>query len=150
MSKAQEQLGSMAVTIFALNSQFHKLAEQLATPAGLTVTSWKVLGAVLKESHTQAEIARKMGITRQSVRRTSIQLVKDGMAQWLPNPSHRKANLLQPTEKGYAAVRKIAPQHAVFAKKLEDELGPEWMTLLSETLTELHDVLDTLIPSEEE
>lgn len=149
MSKAQEQLGSMAVTIFALNSQFHKLAEQLATPAGLSVTCWKVLGAVLREPQTQAEIARKMGITRQSVRRTSIQLVEDGMAQWLPNPSHRKAHLLQPTEKGYAAVRKIDPQHAVFAKQLEEELGIEWMTLLSEVLTELHDVLDTLIPSEE-
>lgn len=149
MSKAQEQLSSMAVTIFALNSQFHKLAEKFATPAGLTVTRWTVLSAVLRKPQTQAEIAHKMGITRQSVRRTSIQLVEDGMAQWLPNPLQPKTNLLQPTEKGYAAIKKIDPQHAVFAKLLEEELGIEWMILLSEALTELHDVLDTLIPSKE-
>ncbi len=148
MSNAQEKLGSMAVTVFALNSQFLKVAEQLATPAGLTVTRWKVLGAVLREPQTQAEIARRMGITRQSVQRTSTQLVEDGMAHWVPNPSHRKANLLQPTEKGFLAVRKIDPQHAVFAQQLEVELGTERMTQLSEALTDLQSALDTLILSE--
>ncbi len=96
MSEHQDRLSSMALTVFALNGRFLKIADQLATPAGLTATRWQVLGAVLNEPLTQAEIARRMGITRQSVQRTSSQLVEDEMVQFIPNPSHRKACCFNP------------------------------------------------------
>nr|WP_255725278.1 MarR family transcriptional regulator [Photobacterium sp. OFAV2-7] len=132
----------MALTVFALNGRFLKIADQLAEPAGLTATRWQVLGAVLNEPLTQAEIARRMGITRQSVQRTSSQLIEDGMIQFMPNPSHRKAMLLTPTEKGLEAIEKIGPQHAEFAKQLETKLGKERMAELSEALTELQCALE--------
>lgn len=146
MKEAQKQLSSMALTTFALNGRFLRIAEQLAAPAGLTATRWQVLGAVLREPLTLSQIARSMGVTRQSVRRTSAQLVEDGMARFIPNPSHSKANLLQPTEAGYATVRKIDPQHAAFAERLESELGAERMASFSEALTELLAALDNLTP----
>lgn len=150
MIDAQEKLSSMALTVFALNGLFLTVAEQLAAPAGLTATRWQVLGAVLKERLTQAEIARRMGITRQSVQRTANQLVEDGMLAMIPNPSHRKAMLLQPTEKGYAAIRAIHPQHAAFAERLKAELGEARMFHLSEALTELRGTMDALVPEDPE
>ena len=144
MSDRQDRLSSMALTVFALNGRFMKIADQLAEPAGLTATRWQVLGAVLNEPLTQAEIARRMGITRQSVQRTSTQLIEDGMIQFMPNPSHRKAMLLTPTEKGLEAIGKIGPQHADFAKRLEAELGKERMAQLSEALTELQCALEAV------
>lgn len=144
MSEHQDRLSSMALTVFELNGRFLKIADQLATPAGLTATRWQVLGAVLNEPLTQAEIARRMGITRQSVQRTSSQLVEDEMVQFIPNPSHRKAMLLQPTEKGFDAIRKIGPQHADYAKRLETELGKDRMDRLSEALTELQCALEAV------
>jgi DNA-binding MarR family transcriptional regulator len=134
----------MALTVFALNGRFLKIADQLAEPAGLTATRWQVLGAVLNEPLTQAEIARRMGITRQSVQRTSTQLIEDGMIQLMPNPSHRKAMLLSPTEKGLEAIGKIGPQHADYAKRLQAELGKERMDQLSEALTELQLALEAV------
>ncbi|MFD2205861.1 MarR family winged helix-turn-helix transcriptional regulator [Kiloniella antarctica] len=145
--QSQDQLSSIALTIFALNGQFLKIAEKLSQPAGLTATRWQVLGAVLNEPLTQAEIARRMGITRQSVRRTSAQLVDDKMACFIPNPSHRTAQLLQPTEIGYSAIKKINPQHADFAKKLERELGTEKLEAYTKALLNLQEALDTLAPS---
>lgn len=150
MIDAQEKLSSMALTVFALNGLFLTVAEQLAAPAGLTATRWQVLGAVLKEPLTQAEIARRMGITRQSVQRTANQLIEDGMLAMTPNPSHRKAMLLQPTEKGFAAIRAIHPQHAAFAGKLKKELGEAPMLRLSDALTELRQAMDRLVPAESE
>lgn len=148
MIDPQEKLSSMALTVFALNGLFLTVADGLAAPAGLTATRWQVLGAVLRESLTQAEIARRMGITRQSVQRTANQLAEDGMLAMTPNPSHRKAMLLQPTEKGLAAIRAIHPRHATFAERLRAELGEERMVRLSDALIELRAAMDDLVPME--
>jgi DNA-binding MarR family transcriptional regulator len=144
MSETQESLSAMALTTFALNGLFLDVAEQLAAPAGLTATRWQVIGAVLKEPLTQSEIARRMGITRQSVRRTSLQLVEEGMLHFTSNPSNRKAMLLQPTEKGYGAIKKIKPQHAAFAKRLEERLGKEQMQKILDAMAELRQTLETI------
>lgn len=150
MSETQERLSAMALTAFALNGLFLSVAEQLASPVGLTATRWQVLGAVLKEPLTQAEIARRMGITRQSVRRTSLQLVEDGMLHFTSNPSNRKAMLLQPTEKGYSSVNKIKPQHAAFAKQLEERLGKDQMPKILDAMAKLRHTLETIVLLEQD
>ncbi|MCX7206880.1 MAG: MarR family transcriptional regulator [Proteobacteria bacterium] len=150
MSETQESLSAMALTTFALNGLFLDVAEQLAAPAGLTATRWQVIGAVLKEPLTQSEIARRMGITRQSVRRTSLQLVEEGMLHFTSNPSNRKAMLLQPTEKGYGAIKKIKPQHAAFAKRLEERLGKEQMQKILDAMAELRQTLETIALPEQD
>ncbi|MDP1724527.1 MAG: MarR family transcriptional regulator [Alphaproteobacteria bacterium] len=145
MSETQERLSAMALTAFALNGLFLDVAEQLTAPVGLTATRWQVLGAVLNEQLTQAEIARRMGITRQSVRRTSLQLVEEGMLRFTSNPSSRKAMLLQLTEKGFAAINKINPQHAAFAKQLEERLGKEQMLKILDAMNKLRHTLETIM-----
>ncbi|CAM5572547.1 hypothetical protein STANM309S_01878 [Streptomyces tanashiensis] len=64
-----------------------------------------------------------MGITRQSVQRVADLLVREGLAAYAPNPAHRRAKLLTPTEAGRAAVRRIDPGHAELAALLMRELG---------------------------
>jgi DNA-binding MarR family transcriptional regulator len=108
----QELLSRTALGVFRLNGQFLSVAEQLAGPAGLTAAWWQVLGAVLPEPLPVSGIARTMGITRQSVQRIADLLVAKGLAAYEPNPAHRRAKLLRPTEEGRAAIRKIGPGHA--------------------------------------
>lgn len=148
MRETQEKLSAIALTTFALNGLLLTVAEQLTAPAGITATRWQVIGAVLKEPLTQSEIARRMGITRQSVRRTSLQLVAEGMLYFSSNPSSRKAMLLHPTEKGYRVVEKINPQHAAFAKQLDDILGRKKMAEILDAMTELRDALEGIVRSE--
>ncbi|MFG2194920.1 MarR family winged helix-turn-helix transcriptional regulator [Streptomyces sp. NPDC048639] len=121
---APEMLSRAALAVFRLNGQFLGVAEQLARPAGLTAAWWQVLGAVLREPLPVSGIARAMGITRQSVQRIADLLVDKGLAEYVPNPAHRRAKLLRPTDEGLAAVRRIAPGHAEFAARLADELSP--------------------------
>lgn len=59
-----------------------------------------------------------MGITRQSVQRVADVLVEAGLAEYRPNPAHRRAKLLAPTEDGLAAVRGIVPGHRKFPRPL--------------------------------
>ncbi|UGY92732.1 MarR family winged helix-turn-helix transcriptional regulator [Streptomyces gobiensis] len=126
MSRAeQELLSRAALTSFRLNGQFLTVAEGLAKPAGLTAAWWQVLGAVLREPLPVAGIARTMGITRQSVQRIADLLVERGLAAYEPNPAHRRAKLLTPTEEGRAAIEQIGPGHAEFAVRLTEAVGGE-------------------------
>ncbi|KUF13343.1 MarR family winged helix-turn-helix transcriptional regulator [Streptomyces silvensis] len=149
---AQDLLSRTALTVFRLNGQFLSVSEELAAPAGLTAAWWQVLGAVLREPLPVAGIARAMGITRQSVQRVADLLVRRGLAEYAPNPAHRRAKLLRPTEAGRAAVARIEPGHAEVAARLREALGAEEfartarvLERLSEALTELGPV-DSLDP----
>ncbi|MGW4649331.1 MarR family winged helix-turn-helix transcriptional regulator [Kitasatospora sp. NPDC004289] len=142
---AASSLSRSALAVFRLNGQFLGVAEELAAPAGLTAAWWQVLGAVLSEPLPVAGIARAMGITRQSVQRIADLLVEKGLAEYRPNPAHRRAKLLAPTEEGYAAVARITPGHAVTAAALAERLGGEAeFAAVAEVLERLGRALDSL------
>jgi len=141
---APELLSGTALAVFRLNGQFLAVAEELARPAGLTAAWWQVLGAVLPEPLSVADVARAMGITRQSVQRVADILVDRGLAEYLPNPAHRRAKLLRPTDAGYDAVRQIDPQHERFARRLADALGEDELQATLDSLHRLSQVLDQL------
>ncbi|WP_328949297.1 MarR family winged helix-turn-helix transcriptional regulator [Streptomyces sp. NBC_00184] len=142
----QDRLSRTALGIFHLNGRFLSVAEKLAAPAGLTAAWWQVLGAVITEPLPVSGIARSMGITRQGVQRIADLLVGKGLAEYLPNPAHRRAKLLRPTEEGRAAMSRINPGHAEFAERLARELGDEGFTETVRVLERLTRALETLGP----
>lgn len=144
--REQDLLASAAVTTFKLNGQFLALAEELARPAGLTAAWWQVLGAVLGEPLSVAGIAREMGITRQSVQRIADILAERGLAEYLPNPAHRRAKLLAPTEAGRAAIARIGPGHAAAAAQLVKALGEQPLAAAVAALQALSAALDEAFP----
>ena len=91
-----------------------------------------------------ADVSRARGITRQSVQRVADILVDRGLAEYLPNPAHRRAKLLRPTDAGYDAVRRIDPQHARFARRLAGALGEDELEATLDSLQRLSRVLDQL------
>jgi DNA-binding MarR family transcriptional regulator len=143
----QELLSGAALTVFRLNGQFLGVAEELARPAGLTAARWQVLGAVLGEALSVAGIARVMGITRQSVQRIADLLVEKGLAEYQPNPAHRRAKLVRVTDAGYAAVRRINPAHAVFSHDVAGALGIDQVRLVLDALTHLSEAIDAVAPT---
>ncbi|GAA2534061.1 MULTISPECIES: MarR family winged helix-turn-helix transcriptional regulator [Streptomyces] len=138
----QELLSRSALGVFRLNGQFLAVAEELARPAGLTAAWWQVLGAVLGEPLPVSGIARAMGITRQSVQRIADLLVERGLAEYRPNPAHRRAKLLAPTGEGRAAIARIDPGHAAFADRLAEEFGEAELAEAVRVLERLSKVLD--------
>ncbi|MEU3904696.1 MarR family transcriptional regulator [Streptomyces goshikiensis] len=140
----QDLLSRTALGVFRLNGQFLAVSEELAKPAGLTAARWQVLGAVLTEPLPVAGIARAMGITRQSVQRIADLLAAQGLAEYVPNPAHRRAKLLRPTAEGRAAIARITPGHATLATRLAAELGEETFAQTAEALSRLTAALDTL------
>ncbi|MFF4347454.1 MarR family winged helix-turn-helix transcriptional regulator [Streptomyces sp. NPDC001530] len=143
----QDLLSRSALGVFRLNGQFLAVADELARPAGLTAAWWQVLGAVLREPLPVSGIARAMGITRQSVQRIADLLVEKGLAEYLPNPAHRRAKLLSPTEDGRAAIAKIGPGHAALADRLAEALGEDGFAETVRVLERLAAVLEDVTES---
>ncbi|MGI5481604.1 MarR family winged helix-turn-helix transcriptional regulator [Streptomyces lavendofoliae] len=140
----QDLLSRTALGVFRLNGQFLAVSEKLARPAGLTAAWWQVLGAVLAEPLPVSGIARAMGITRQSVQRIADLLVHEGLAEYRPNPAHRRAKLLAPTHLGRVTVARIEPGHADLATRLAAALGEEEFAETASALERLSAALDTV------
>ncbi|MFF8357173.1 MarR family winged helix-turn-helix transcriptional regulator [Streptomyces chartreusis] len=140
----QDLLSRSALGVFRLNGQFLGVAEELARPSGLTAAWWQVLGAVLGEPLPVSGIARAMGITRQSVQRIADLLVDKGLAEYRPNPAHRRAKLLAPTDEGRAAISRIDPGHAAFADRLAEAMGEAELADAVRVLERLSTVLDQI------
>jgi DNA-binding MarR family transcriptional regulator len=140
----QELLSGTAKAVFRLNGQLLAIGEALARPVGLTAAWWQVLAAVLDEPRSVADVARSVGVTRQSVQRVADLLVEGGLAHYQPNPAHRRAKLLSPRPQGRDAVRRIAPGHAELAKQLVDKVGHDQLARILHGLEQLSDALDAL------
>lgn len=120
-----EVVNGIVLQVFKLNGFFIKAADCLTKESELTSARWQVLGTVLHEQHTVAAIARSMGLTRQSVQRIADRLVLEGLAEFLPNPAHRRAKLLSSTEKGLNSIKRIRPRVAAWAERVHDLIGEE-------------------------
>jgi DNA-binding MarR family transcriptional regulator len=105
-----------------------------------------VLGAVLREPLTVAGIAREMGITRQSVQRIADILADRGLAEYLPNPAHRRAKLLTPTAEGRAAIARISPGAAAAGAQLAKVLGEQPLAEAVAVLRSLSAALEEAFP----
>ncbi|MWA12502.1 MarR family transcriptional regulator [Streptomyces sp. BA2] len=149
MREQQELFSRTAIGVFRLNGQLLSVADELAKPGGLTAAWWQVLGAVLREPLPVAGIARAMGVTRQSVQRIADLLVRRGLAEYVPNPAHRRAKLLRPTDEGLAAVQRISPGHADVAARLADALGEEEFAETVRVLERLSGALTETVAAQE-
>ncbi|WP_238445383.1 MarR family winged helix-turn-helix transcriptional regulator [Salsipaludibacter albus] len=135
-------VSAIAKTVFRLNGQLVEMAEVLAAPAGLTASWWRVLGAVAFEPAPVVEIARRFGITRQSVQRVADLVVAEGLAEYRPNPAHQRAKLVCLTEAGRAKLREIAPGHRARSAQLVRNVGDDPLREILAGLTALSRGID--------
>jgi DNA-binding MarR family transcriptional regulator len=121
------------------------IARRLARAGGITATEWRVLGGVLDEPHSVAEVARLMGMTRQGVQRVADQLVDRGLGEYRRNPAHRRAKLLACTEAGFWAIRQIALVQRPWADRIAGQIAA---AELDEALMTIRRLLSTLAADE--
>lgn len=112
---------------FRLNGRLLDAGDRMTKDLGLSSARWQVLSTIDQDSLTVAEIARRMGLRRQSVQRTVNSLRADGFVVLAPNPNHRRAKLVQITDPGDEALRAAFRRQTAWANDLavgieEDDL----------------------------
>jgi DNA-binding MarR family transcriptional regulator len=122
-TEAGAALTDLIIATFQLNGRLMGVAQDLGAHGGLTAAWWQVLGGVLDEPRTVADIRRRMGMTRQGVQRVADLLVERELAEYRPNPAHRRAKLLACTEAGYWAIRQITMAQHPWANRIGQQVG---------------------------
>lgn len=143
-SPAANALGELAMESFRLNSMLLAAGDRLGRDMQVTSSRWQVLGALINAGTplTVAQIARKMGIKRQSVQRIADWLWEQQLVEYESNPRHRRAKLVQPTEKGIKTHDRLEGRRAVWADDVASELDIEALQVTIETLRTLRAALE--------
>jgi len=81
-----------------------------------------------------AEIARRAGISRQAVGQTVAQMKNLGLVKLAPDPSNRRARLVQPTAKGRKALERTGTGSTAAEKVLSRRIGASRVKGLREAL----------------
>jgi len=141
-TEAGRVLTDVILTTFRLNARLMEAAQSLASEGGLTAAWWQVLGGVLDQPRSVAEVGRRMGMARQGVQRVADLLVDRGLAEYRANPAHRRAKLLACTEAGYWAIRRIALAQHPWSDRIAAHLGADELRSALGTMQALVAVLD--------
>ena len=147
-SAAGAALTELILLVFRLNGRLLEAAERMAAAGELTAARWQVLGGVLDEPCTVAEIARRMGLTRQSVQRLADVLVAEGFAAWEPNPRHRRAKLLRASPRAYDAIRQVATLQHPWSSAVGDAVGESQIRRAHRTLERILAAINDHPPGE--
>ena len=81
-----------------------------------------------------AEIARRAGISRQAVGQTVAHMKSMGLVKLAPDPTNRRARLVQPTAKGRKALERTGTGSAAAEKVLSRRIGAARVKSLREAL----------------
>ena len=120
---AGDAFSALAILILRLAGHLATAGDELARPAGQTSARWQVLAAAEREPVTVAQIARSLGLARQSVQRIADVLAEEGLAAYQENPAHRRAKLLRLSPKGRAVLRAIQAAQQPWADALGAQFG---------------------------
>ncbi len=142
LSPAGWTFSELLVEVFRVNGLLLAAGDALARPAGLTSARWQVLGVVDHGQATVAQVARTMGLTRQTVRQTADALVRDGLIELTDNPAHRRARLMTLTAAGRTALRYVEERQAGWASAVAERLPRTDLRAALAVLRDLGDLLE--------
>ena len=89
-----------------------------------------------------AQIARRMGLARQSVQRIADDLAKAGLLHYAENPDHRRAKLVDLTAAGRAAYDQAMARHHPWAQGLAAGIDPAAIEAAAGLLREIGERLE--------
>jgi DNA-binding MarR family transcriptional regulator len=141
---AGEAATDVVLRTFRANGLLLAIGDVLASDHGLTSARWQVLGAIALAGQplTVPQIARRMGLTRQSVQASMNRLLDDGLVASGNNPDHRRSPLIRLTDAGAAKYEALQRRQAGWINELAEGLDPSELRTAARVLEELSNRLD--------
>jgi DNA-binding MarR family transcriptional regulator len=134
----------LILATFRANGLLLAVGDRVAGEEGLTSARWQVLGAIALADRplTVPQIARRMGLTRQSVHTTVKHLVRDGLLVFAPNTDHLRSELVRLTERGSAAYSALDGRQAEWVNRLAAGIDRDQLETAARVIDELCRRLD--------
>ena len=96
----EESFQDALAALFRLHGQVLEAADRMAGELSLTGARWQVMRVAARRPMTASQVARRLGLQRQSVQRTVDLLREDGIVEIAANVDHRRAGLVTLTAAG--------------------------------------------------
>jgi DNA-binding MarR family transcriptional regulator len=143
-TRVGERATDVILATFRANGLFLEAGGLLAANEGMTAARWQVLGSVELAGRplTVPQIARRMGLTRQSVHVTVDRLTADRLVELEPNGDHRRSQLVRVTELGNATYQALDHRQAEWINRLAEGLDDTDLETTARVLGELAVRLD--------
>jgi DNA-binding MarR family transcriptional regulator len=141
---AGEAATEVILSIFRANGLLIAGGDLLGASEGLTSARWQVMGAIALADRplTVPQIARRMGLTRQSVHATVNRLVADGLLELAANADHRRSQLVRLTELGERRYAALDGRQAEWVNRLAHGIGRSELEATARVLDELSSRLE--------
>jgi DNA-binding MarR family transcriptional regulator len=141
-SHKNEALSHLVWDILQAANHLIEAGNRLSAPFGLTAARWQVLGVIVQEPATVADVARHLSQTRQGVQRLADDMVRDELATFSSNPRHARAKLLAPTAQGVESYRKLMKEQAKWMESLSTKMQVKEIAAARSLLAALSSALE--------
>lgn len=126
-SPAGDLTTSLILEIFRSYGLLITAGDRLAAPENLTAARWQVLGSIALSDRPIAvpEIARAMGLSRQSVQVSVNRLLEGELITSLPNEAHRRSPLFALTDSGRSTYEALSSAQASWVNGISEGMSPD-------------------------
>ncbi|WP_070963937.1 MarR family winged helix-turn-helix transcriptional regulator [Vibrio sonorensis] len=124
---------------FKVSGLFNNEGDRMSEEFNLSSARWKILGAIEKSDEllTVPEIGRAMGQSRQASQRIVDVMSKDGLVEFIENPSHKRAKHVVLTKEGKRIYDLLDDKQALWAAKAAKELSREELDITLNTISKI-------------
>jgi DNA-binding MarR family transcriptional regulator len=130
MSKANdtdlraEEVDRLVADVLECAGALRRYGDALTRPLGQTEVRWAVL-SVLSGGGTRTvpQVARRLGVTRQSVQRVANLLAAEGLIESVTNPENARSPLFRLSERGEEVLAAITRAADPWLRRVGEELS---------------------------
>jgi DNA-binding MarR family transcriptional regulator len=135
---------NLILTLFRVNGRLMRGGDELVRDLGLTSARWQVFGAIRDRPRTVAQIARHFESTRQGVLWVVSGLLKSGLVELVDNPDHKRAKLVNLTERGREIFDKVVRRQEDWVNSFSGRFSLEEIRTAVSVLEQLGRELNSL------
>ena len=144
---AGDAFSELVATLFRLNGVLASSGEALTRPTRQTTARWQLLAILEDGPMAVAQIARTLGLARQSVQRVADSMESTGLVRYDANPRHRRAKLVSLTDQGRAVLSSIQAAQRPWADAIGAAVGERELRRASALLERVLGVLAVRLPA---
>jgi DNA-binding MarR family transcriptional regulator len=147
-----DDIALLVADVFEAAGAIRRMGDAIAGTVGQTQARWQLLSVLSEGDWTLSTAAGRLGVSRQSVRRVAELLVRDGLADYEPNPRHRGSPLVRLTGGGRATLAAITRASRGWRAGAAAALSPDALEATRTTLQAIsrlsRDAIETKVPAD--
>ncbi|MEO7716925.1 MAG: MarR family transcriptional regulator [Capsulimonas sp.] len=131
-----------ALAVFRVNGVLMNAGEKLTKPLAQSSARWQILGRAGYTPQTVSQMAREMGLARQSVQRVADALQRDGLVVLEAIPTDKRTALLTLTPAGQEVLAKIYKRNAEWTRRISGRISAHEFEKAIESLEHIRIIIE--------